>query len=137
MKRGLKGFAFLVSGLVLGIIGATVSATAIALRGGGLNDQLRIVDGDGGENDAGVGSLGVVDVGNKVGIALGEVLGNDLAAELLKGLREVVDQALIVVAAEHTEQVSGVNAELLVGIVRENRALERIEEADAEINVAP
>ena len=25
MKRGLKGFAFLVSGLVLGIIGATVS----------------------------------------------------------------------------------------------------------------
>ena len=31
MKRGLKGFAFLVSGLVLGIIGATVSATAIAL----------------------------------------------------------------------------------------------------------
>ena len=30
MKRGLKGFAFLVSGLVLGIIGATVSATAIA-----------------------------------------------------------------------------------------------------------
>ena len=24
MKRGLKGFAFLVSGLVLGIIGATV-----------------------------------------------------------------------------------------------------------------
>ena len=27
MKRGLKGFAFLVSGLVLGIIGATVSAT--------------------------------------------------------------------------------------------------------------
>ena len=31
MKRGLKGFAFLVSGLVLGIIGATASVTAIAL----------------------------------------------------------------------------------------------------------
>ena len=29
MKRGLKGFAFLVSGLVLGIIGATASVTAI------------------------------------------------------------------------------------------------------------
>ena len=29
MKRGLKGFAFLVSGLVLGIIGATVSATPL------------------------------------------------------------------------------------------------------------
>ena len=27
MKRGLKGFAFLVSGLVLGIIGATASVT--------------------------------------------------------------------------------------------------------------
>ena len=33
MKRGLKGFAFLVSGLVLGIIGATVSATAIDSTG--------------------------------------------------------------------------------------------------------
>lgn len=31
MRRGLKGFAFLVSGLVLGIIGAAVSITAIAL----------------------------------------------------------------------------------------------------------
>ena len=36
MKRGLKGFAFLVSGLVLGIIGATVSATAIALSAVGM-----------------------------------------------------------------------------------------------------
>ena len=35
MKRGLKGFAFLVSGLVLGI-GATVSATAIALSAVGM-----------------------------------------------------------------------------------------------------
>ena len=33
---GLKGFAFLVSGLVLGIIGATVSATAIALSAVGM-----------------------------------------------------------------------------------------------------
>ena len=31
MKRGLKGFAFLVSGLVLGIIGATASVIAITL----------------------------------------------------------------------------------------------------------
>ena len=36
MKRGLKGFAFLVSGLVLGIIGATVYATAIALSAVGM-----------------------------------------------------------------------------------------------------
>ena len=38
MKRGLKGFAFLVSGLVLGIIGAPVvrSATAIALSAVGM-----------------------------------------------------------------------------------------------------
>ena len=36
MKRGLKGFAFLVSGLVLGIIGATVSTTAIALSAVGM-----------------------------------------------------------------------------------------------------
>ncbi len=36
MKHGLKGFAFLVSGLVLGIIGATVSATAIALSAVGM-----------------------------------------------------------------------------------------------------
>ena len=36
MKRGLKGFAFLVSGLVLGIIGAPVSATASALSAVGM-----------------------------------------------------------------------------------------------------
>ena len=36
MKRGLKGFAFLVSGLVLGIIGATEYLTAIALRAVGM-----------------------------------------------------------------------------------------------------
>ena len=36
MKRGLKGFAFLVSGLVLGIIGATASVTAIALSAVGM-----------------------------------------------------------------------------------------------------
>ena len=36
MKRGLKGFAFLVSGLVLGIIGATVSATTNALSAVGM-----------------------------------------------------------------------------------------------------
>ena len=29
MKRGLKGFAFLVSGLVLGIIGATASVLSL------------------------------------------------------------------------------------------------------------
>ena len=32
MKRGLKGFAFLVSGLVLGIIGATASVSLWAFR---------------------------------------------------------------------------------------------------------
>ena len=37
MKRGLKGFAFLVSGLVLGIIGATASVTAIALSAVGID----------------------------------------------------------------------------------------------------
>ena len=36
MRRGLKGFAFLVSGLVLGIIGAAVSITAIALSAVGM-----------------------------------------------------------------------------------------------------
>ena len=36
IKRGLKGFAFLVSGLVLGIIGATASVTAIALSAVGM-----------------------------------------------------------------------------------------------------
>ena len=36
MKRGLKGFAFLVSGLVLGIIGAAASATAIVLSAVGM-----------------------------------------------------------------------------------------------------
>ena len=41
MKRGLKGFAFLVSGLVLGIIGATVSATAIALSAVGMAQARR------------------------------------------------------------------------------------------------
>ena len=33
MKRGLKGFAFLVSGLVLGIIGASVTAIALSAVG--------------------------------------------------------------------------------------------------------
>ena len=36
IERGMEGFAFLVSGLVLGIIGATVSATAIALSAVGM-----------------------------------------------------------------------------------------------------
>ena len=36
MTRGLKGFAFLVSGLGLGIIGATASVTAIALSAVGM-----------------------------------------------------------------------------------------------------
>lgn len=36
MKRGLKGFAFLVAGLVLGIIGAVTSATAITLSAVGM-----------------------------------------------------------------------------------------------------
>ncbi len=36
MMHGLKGFGFLVSGLVLGIIGAVASVTAIALSGVGI-----------------------------------------------------------------------------------------------------
>ncbi len=36
MIHGLKGFGFLVSGLVLGIIGAVASITAIALSGVGI-----------------------------------------------------------------------------------------------------
>ena len=36
MMHGLKGFGFLVSGLVLGIIGAVASVTAITLSGVGL-----------------------------------------------------------------------------------------------------
>jgi len=41
MRRGLKGFAFLVSGLVLGIIGALVSITAIALSAVGMGKVHR------------------------------------------------------------------------------------------------
>ena len=36
MMHGLKGFGFLVSGLVLGIIGAVASVTAIVLSGVGI-----------------------------------------------------------------------------------------------------
>lgn len=36
MKRGLRGFAFLVSGLVLGIIGAVLSITAIVMSAVGM-----------------------------------------------------------------------------------------------------
>lgn len=36
MVHGLKGFGFLVSGLVLGIISAVASVTAIALSGVGI-----------------------------------------------------------------------------------------------------
>ena len=36
MLQKIKGFAFLVSGLVLGIIGAVASVTAIALSGVGI-----------------------------------------------------------------------------------------------------
>lgn len=41
MKHGLKGFGFLVAGLVLGIIGAVTSATAISLSAVGLNKIRR------------------------------------------------------------------------------------------------
>lgn len=41
MKRGLKGFGFLVAGLVLGIIGVTTSATAISLSAVGLRKIRR------------------------------------------------------------------------------------------------
>lgn len=41
MKRGLKGFGLLVAGLVLGIIGAVTSATAISLSAVGLQKVRR------------------------------------------------------------------------------------------------
>jgi hypothetical protein len=41
MKRGLKGIAFLGSGLVLGIIGATASVTVIALSAVGMAEVRR------------------------------------------------------------------------------------------------
>ena len=110
--------------------------TIKALRAGSLNDQLRVVRGDRGEDNARVCRLGVVDVGNEVCIAFGEVLGDDLAAERLKRFREVVDQTLIVVRAEHRQRVSGGNAELLECIVRKDGALERIEEADPVVDAA-
>ena len=87
-------------------VGAQQSAL-VTLSGSGLHDQLRVVDGDGSEDNAGIGSLGVVDVGDEVGAALGEVLGDHGAAQALKSLGEVVDQALVIVAAQHTQHVSG------------------------------
>lgn len=41
MKNGLKGFGFLIAGLVLGIIGAATSATAISLSAVGLRKVRR------------------------------------------------------------------------------------------------
>ena len=50
MKRGLKGFAFLVSGLVLGIIGATVSITSIVFAALGLHQARLCKHCEKGEN---------------------------------------------------------------------------------------
>ena len=107
-----------------------------ALRTGSLDDELRVVRGDRREDDACARALGVVDVGDEVGVALGEVLGHDRAAERLERLGEVVDQTLVIVGAEHRERVRGGHAQLFVGVVGEDRALERIEEADAVVHIA-
>ena len=110
--------------------------TLEALCACSFNDQLRVVRGDRREDDACACALGIVDVGNEVCVALGQVLGSDRAAERLERLGEVVHKPLVIVRAEHRQRISGGNAEFLIGVVRKNRALERIEEADAVVDAA-
>ena len=60
---------------------------------------------------------------------------NYLAAESLKSLDEVIAETAGVIVAHFGQAVSLCGLEILACVVGENRALERIKEADAEVVV--
>ena len=59
--------------------------------------------------------------------------GQKNAAQALEGLLEVGQEALVIVVAQLAQAVSGLGAQLLGGVVRKDRALEGIQEANAEV----
>ena len=104
------------------------------VQGSRLVDDLGGVgDGDRCEDNVAALILGLVQVGAEVGVVLREGVGHDGAAGLLKRLLEEGDQTLVVLVAVLAEAVGLLGLELGRGIVGKNRALERVEEADAEV----
>ena len=102
---------------------------------GSLLDDLRSV-GDGGrrKDDVRAAGDGVIEVRGEVRRALDKrLIGYDLAACGFKGFYKVLGKADSVVVAEHRQNVSLLGAELFHGERGHDGALERIEEADAEI----
>ena len=87
----------------------------------GSKDYLRAIHGS------------VRQVGGKVRVAGLEVLIHHHAAVLFKRLLKVVDQASIIVVAKLTQAVGNGRAQLFSGVIGQHRALEGIQEANAEI----
>ena len=87
-------------------------------------------------DDVGAAGDRVVEVRGEVRRAFDEgLVGYDLAAGSFKGDDEVLGQADGVVVAEHGQDVGLLGAELFHGERGHDGALERIEEADAEVVV--
>ena len=78
-------------------------------------------------------SFALFTVGAEVGVVLREGVGDDGAAGLLKCLLEEGDQALVILVAVLAEAVGLLGLELGRSIVGKDSALERIQEADAEV----
>ena len=72
-------------------------------------------------------------VRGKVAVAGGEGIGDHRAAQRLKRLLEVMAQAHVVVVAQFGQAVGGLGAQLAVSVVGQHRALEGVQEADAEV----
>ena len=72
-------------------------------------------------------------VGGEVAGALGEGVSHHGAAQFLKGLGEVVDQARAIVLTQHVEGVGYLDAQVGEGKVGQHVALEIIGVADAPV----
>ena len=104
------------------------------VQGSRLRDELRgVCDRHGREDNVAALILRLVQVGAEVGVVLREGVGDDRAAGLLKRLLEEGDQALVILVAVLAEAVGLLGLELGRSIVGKDGALERIQEADAEV----
>ena len=107
------------------------------VHGSSLVDQQRRNGGAGrAEDDVRAAVDRVGQVSGVVRGALGELLVDDLAAHGLEILGEVGRKTGGVVVAQLGEDVRGLRAELVLGEVRHDGALERIQEADAPVVIA-
>ena len=104
------------------------------VQGSRLGNELRgIRDRHGCKEHVAALILRLVQVGAEVGVVLREGVGDDGAAGLLKCLLEEGDQALVILVAVLAEAVGLLGLELGRSIVGKDSALERIQEADAEV----